>query len=113
MFIANVFSKKSIETLFPPKALFAKAIANYFTLKTLPDLLIEYLKSKDTSPIDEEFFDVVLASATFKDPDEFFENLFRLSRINPEVAKALFVFASQKINVLFGISLEEYAKKSL
>ncbi|HEN5538775.1 TPA: Dot/Icm secretion system substrate, partial [Legionella pneumophila] len=111
LFIANVFSKKSIETLFPPKALFAKAIANYFTLKTLPDLLIEYLKSKDTSPIDEEFFDVVLASATFKDPDEFFENLFRLSRINPEVAKALFVFASQKINVLFGISLEEYAKK--
>ncbi|HFD2317743.1 TPA: Dot/Icm T4SS effector CegC2, partial [Legionella pneumophila] len=85
LFIANVFSKKSIETLFPPKALFAKAIANYFTLKTLPDLLIEYLKSKDTSPIDEEFFDVVLASATFKDPDEFFENLFRLSRINPEV----------------------------
>lgn len=111
LFIANVFSKKSIETLFPPKALFAKAIANYFTLKTLPDLLIEYLKSKDTSPIDEEFFDVVLASATFKDPDEFFENLFRLSRINPEVAKALFVFSSQKINVLFGISLEEYAKK--
>ncbi len=111
LFIANIFSKKSIEALFPPKALFAKAIANYLTLKTLPDLLIEYLKSKDTSPIDEEFFDVVLASATFKDPDEFFENLFRLSRINPEVAKALFVFASQKINVLFGISLEEYAKK--
>lgn len=73
--------------------------------------MIEYLKSKDTSPIDEEFFDVILASATFKDPDEFFENLFRLSRINPEVAKTLFVFASQKISVLFGISSEEYAKK--
>ncbi|MFO8539402.1 Dot/Icm secretion system substrate [Legionella pneumophila] len=111
LFIANVFSKKSIETLFPPKALFAKAIANYLTLKTLPDLLIEYLKSQDTSPIDEEFFDIVLTSATFKDPDELFENLFRLSQINPEVAKALLVFASQKINVLFGISLEEYAKK--
>ncbi|HAT8177937.1 TPA: Dot/Icm secretion system substrate [Legionella pneumophila] len=111
LFIANVFTKKSIETLFPPKVRFAKAIANYLTLKTLPDLLIEYLKSKDAPPIDEEFFDIVLASAMFKDPDELFENLFRLSRINPEVAKALLVFASQKINVLFGISLEEYAKK--
>ncbi|HAU1320161.1 TPA: Dot/Icm secretion system substrate [Legionella pneumophila] len=111
LFIANVFSKKSIETLFAPKARFAKAIANYLALKTLPDLLIEYIKSKDASPIDEEFFGIVFASATFNNPDELFENLYRLSQINPEVAKALFAFASQKLNVLFGISLDEYAKK--
>ncbi|HAT1820943.1 TPA: Dot/Icm secretion system substrate [Legionella pneumophila] len=111
LFIANVFSKKSIEILFAPKVRFAKAIANYLTLKTLPDLLIEYIKSKDASPIDEEFFDVVFASAMFKEPDELFINLFGLSQINPEVAKALFIFASQKINALFGISLDEYAKK--
>ncbi|HIG0327451.1 TPA: Dot/Icm T4SS effector CegC2 [Legionella pneumophila] len=111
LFIANVISKKSIETLFPPKVRFAKAIANYFTLMALPELLIEHIKSKDASQIDEEFFDTVFASAMFKDPDELFENLHRLNQINPEVAKALFVFASQKLNVLFGVSLNEYAKK--
>ncbi|AMP88294.1 hypothetical protein [Legionella pneumophila] len=111
LFIANVFSKKSIETIFTPKARFAKAIAYYLTLKTLPDLLIEYIKGKDASTMDEEFFDIVFASATFNDPDELFESLFRLSQINPQAAKALFVFASHKINVLFSISLEEYAKK--
>ncbi|KGP64057.1 hypothetical protein EP47_07825, partial [Legionella norrlandica] len=110
LFTAGVFTGQSIETLFTPKILLAKAVAKYLAAYDSSPEVERYIQGKDTSQVDEGFLNALLASTNFKNSDEVFRSLHRLSQLNPVMAKALFVLASQKIHSLFGQSFEEYAQ---
>lgn len=106
-FSNRLFSQATIREYWDEKTLMVKSVASILHRSNNIDALNTAVKQMTISLVDNEFLDTVLATTSYTSPRGLFAKWYRLSTVNPELAKKLYELTIERFETLFTVSLKQ------